>query len=131
MNFTIIGTVSLAGPGFHLFICGNELVNTKRGQEQRCCCKTGASRLISFCEGGEPSTHPFHPFFAATLFFHGGAGNSIAGLRADNLVVCRCIGLLDDVCDVLDEIEGPGVEPGVKSGGSGEDVGEGVTDTDR
>lgn len=31
------------------------------------------SRLISFSDGGgEPSTHPFHPFLTATLFFLGG-----------------------------------------------------------
>jgi hypothetical protein len=40
-------------------------------------------------------------------------------------------GLLDEVRDILDEIEGPGVESVVKSGERREDVGEGVTDTDR
>jgi len=40
-------------------------------------------------------------------------------------------GLLDDVRDVLEDIDGPGVEPGVKSTGCGEDVGEGVTETER
>jgi hypothetical protein len=32
---------------------------------------------------------------------------------------------------MLDEIEGPGVESGVKSGKRREDLGEGVIDTDR
>lgn len=40
-------------------------------------------------------------------------------------------GLLDDVRDVLEEIDGPGVEPGVSSNGKGEFAGGGVTDTDR
>ena len=102
---------------------------------RRCCCKTGASRLISFSEGGgEPSTHPFHPFFTATLFLRGAAGNGADWLPDWEPITSSSAGvrgLLDEVRDVLDEIEGSGVEPGVKSWGGGEDVGEGVTDTDR
>ena len=62
---------------------------------RRCCCKTGWSRLISFSEGGgEPSTHPFHPFFTLycnpLLAWRGQRCRLIARLRADNLVVGRC-----------------------------------------
>ena len=101
---------------------------------RRCCCESGASRLISFSEGGgEPSTHHFHPFFTATLFLRGGAGNGADWLPDWELITSSSAGvrgLLDKIRDVLDEIEGSGVEPGVESRGCREDVGEGVTDTE-
>lgn len=98
------------------------------------------SRLISFSDGGgEPSTHPFHPFLTAVRFFlaccaccccWGGGGGGVAEAMLWRLLfssspssgVC---GRFDELADVVDEMDGPGVV-------GGEDgMGGGVTDTDR
>ena len=64
----------------------------------------------------------------------GGAGNDANGMPDWEQTVSSSAGvrsLLDCVREVLDDAEGPGVEPGVKFGRCPEDVGEGVTDTER
>lgn len=82
--------------------------------------------------GGEPSTQPFQPFFAAARFLRGrGAGGSDSDLGSRISPSSGVLGLLEDVRDVLEDIEGPGVEPGVEGRWSVEVVGEGVTETER
>jgi hypothetical protein len=85
------------------------------------------SRLINFCDGsGDPSTQPFHPFFIAGRGFRGRGGcgevllitprsSSSSGVR----------GLFEEVREVLEDMEGPGVEAGDKG------MGGGVTETER
>jgi len=80
--------------------------------------------------GGEPSTQPFHPFFAAALFLRGGA-DKVEGRSPKDSSSSGVCGLLDDVRDVLEEIEGPGVDAGVEACRRGESVGDGVTETER
>lgn len=67
--------------------------------------------------GGEPSTQPFQPFFAAERFLRGSCGAdrvaSSVGSKASSSSGVR--GLLDDVREVLEDIEGPGVEAGVEA----------------
>lgn len=89
------------------------------------------SRLMSFSEGGgEPSTQPFQPFLAATLFLRGGrgGGDDVATLRPRSVKPSSSSGVrgrLDEVAEVLDEMDGPGVV-------GGEDgMGGGVTERDR
>jgi len=94
---------------------------------------------MSFLDSGNsPSTQPFQPFLAATRFFLGGltiggavdegCGDQV--LRAPPRGVSSSsssgvYGLLDEVAEVAEDIEGPGVE-------DGEDImGGGVTETDR
>jgi len=82
--------------------------------------------LISFSDGGgEPSTQPFHPFLAGGRFFL--IRDSI-GKRGNSSSSSGVRGLLEDVRDVLDEFEGPGVEYGDDGIGGGDG---GVTDSDR
>ena len=90
-------------------------------------CSTGAeSRLISFSDGsGEPSTQPFHPFLAATLFFGGCLGFGEASGNKNSSSSSGVKGRLEDVREVEEEMEGPGVEMGDDGKGGG------VTDTDR
>ncbi len=101
---------------------------------RRLSCRMGtASRFINFSEGGgEPSTQPFQPFFAAERFLRGGADivrRSSCAVTASPSSGVR--GRFDEVCDVLDEMEGPGVEAGVEARRRGGDVGDGVTETER
>ncbi len=92
-----------------------------------------ASRFINFSEGGgEPSTQPFQPFFAAERFLRGGADivrRSSCAVTASPSSGVR--GRFDEACEVLDEMEGPGVEAGVEARRRGGDVGDGVTETER
>jgi hypothetical protein len=102
---------------------------------KRLSCRTGtASRLMSFSEGGgDPSTQPFQPFLAAARFLRGG-GAEIAvrcAWASNDSSSSGVRGLLDEVCDVLEEMEGPGVEPGVDAWRRRGEVGDGVTDTER
>ena len=92
------------------------------------------SRLMSFCDGGgESSTQPFQPFLAATLFFRGlgsggGGGEVVPMLRSRSVRYSPSSGVLrrlDDVAEVLEEIDGPGVV-----GGEEHIIG-GVTERDR
>ena len=91
---------------------------------------------MSFSDGGgEPSTHPFHPFFTATRRFRGclgveGGGEPIACAVSIGSKSSGVLGRLDDVREVLDESEGPGVDAGVDGVRIGNDGG-GVTDNDR
>lgn len=97
--------------------------------------RTGtASKFINFSDGGgEPSTQPFQPFFTAARLFRG-----CGGADTTERLCCEpksspssgVRGLLDDVREVLEEMDGPGVESGVEGSSIG-DVGGGVTDTDR
>jgi len=98
----------------------------------RLSCSTGtASRLMSFSDGGgEPSTQPFQPFFTATLFFRGGGGggglerSTISG-EVSGWSSAGVRGRFDEVRDVAEDVDGPGVD-------CGEDgIGGGVTDTER
>lgn len=85
---------------------------------------------MSFSEGGgEPSTHPFHPFFAADLFLRGCESNP--GFTSKSSSSSGVRGLFDDVREVLDELDGPGVEDGVDKKCIGDEPGGGVTETDR
>jgi len=94
----------------------------------RLSCSTGtASRFMSFSDGGgEPSTQPFQPFFTATLFFREASldRSTISGAVSGwSSVGVR--GRFDEVRDVAEEVDGPGVD-------CGEDgIGGGVTDTER
>ena len=89
-----------------------------------------SSSFINFSDGGgDPSTQPFQPFRAAGRFLRrrGGSGNSEprrwdSSKSESSSGVC---GRLDDVCEVLDEMEGPGVV------GGDEGIGGGVTETER
>jgi len=96
-------------------------------------CKTGtASRLINFSDGGgDPSTQPFQPFFTATRFFGGGRGAGGGGAVSNSSKSSGVRGLLDEVRDVLDEMEGPGVDAGVDGKSKGDEDGGGVTEIDR
>jgi hypothetical protein len=91
-------------------------------------CRMGAeSKLISFSDGGgDPSTQPFQPFLTTGRFLRGCGGRG-AGVAADmsRSVSTGVCGLFDDMCDVVDEVQGPGVGDG--EGG----MGGGVTDIDR
>lgn len=86
---------------------------------------TGAvSRLINLSDGGgEPSTQPFQPFFAATRFLgirligRSGGDDGPAWMASPSSGVRR---RLDDVHDVLDEMDGPGVGGGDERSGGGE-----------
>ncbi len=97
------------------------------------------SRLISFSEGlGEPSIQPFQPFLTAIRFLRcfiwRGIEENVLTLRlrlrllprparsSSSNGVCR---RLDELRDVLDEIEGPGVF------GGDDGMGGGVTETER
>lgn len=95
----------------------------------RLSCSIGtASKLINFSDGGgEPSTQPFHPFLTATLFFlwAGGGGDVATVGSAVWLSSSGVRGRLDDVLDVVDQSDGPGVDLG------DEGMGGGVTETDR
>lgn len=89
---------------------------------------------MSFCEGGgEPSTQPFQPLRAATRFLRGlgaggGGGDFVSTLRprwetsSPSSGVC---GRFDEVAEVLEEMEGPGVV------GGDEGMGGGVTERER
>lgn len=92
--------------------------------------RTGTiSRLISFSDGGgEPSTHPFHPFLTATLLFLGGGcdGGEVATIASSIGPSSQGVrGRFEDVRDVTEELDGPGVERGDDA------MGGGVTDTER
>lgn len=87
-----------------------------------------ASRLINFSDGGgEPSTQPFQPFLTATLFFlWAGVGEDVATVGSPACVSSSGVrGRLDDVLDVVDQSDGPGVDLGDEA------IGGGVTETDR
>lgn len=94
-------------------------------------CSTGTeSRLINFSDGGgEPSTQPFQPFFTATRFLGGSFG--LGGAEVTSMMSSSSssgvYGRLEDVRDVEDEIEGPGVDAGEDGIGGGG----GVIDTER
>jgi len=101
----------------------------------RLSCRIGtASRLINLADGsGEPSTQPFQPFLTAMRFFRWRSG--VGGLRvklsssSSSSGVC---GLLEEVLDVLDDMEGPGVEPDQRDVMNwGDDGGDGVTENER
>jgi len=80
---------------------------------------------MSFSEGGgDPSTQPFHPFLTAGLRLRS-LSTGLTSSKSSG--VC---GRFEDVLDVLEEIEGPGVDEGVY-GKSGDIIGGGVTDVDR
>lgn len=64
--------------------------------------------------GGDPSTQPFQPFFVATRFLRGGALR-VGGSGTSNSSSSGVCGLLEEVRDVLEECDGPGVEPGVEA----------------
>lgn len=89
-----------------------------------------ASRLINLAEGsGEPSTQPFHPFLTAIRFFRGWGGGFNVKTSSSSTGVC---GRFDEVLDVLDDMEGPGVEPGEHNLIYwGEDGGDGVMENER
>lgn len=83
---------------------------------------------MSFSDGGgEPSTQPFHPFFTATLFFREGCvvGEVATVGSSSKASSCGVRGRLEDVRDVMDDVDGPGVDCGDDA------MGGGVTDTDR
>jgi hypothetical protein len=88
------------------------------------------SRLISFVDGGgEPSTQPFQPFRTAGRFLRGrgsggGGGDTLVtdSISSSSMGVC---GLLDEVREVLEDVEGSGVDA-EESG-----MGGGVTEIDR
>ena len=101
------------------------------------------SRLISFSDGGgEPSTHPFHPFLTATLFLRGGLDDdddeavgsyfsSSSSSSPSSSSSSGVSGLLDDVRDVPTELVGAGVDVEVDAREGGDERGGGVTETDR
>jgi hypothetical protein len=93
-------------------------------------CRTGtASKLISFSDGGgDPSTHPFHPFFTATRFFRFGLIVNVVGRRPRSSSSFGVRGLLDDVRDVLDELDGPGVDAADAIAAGDNGIGGGVTE---
>jgi len=87
---------------------------------------------MSFSDGGgEPSIQPFQPFLTATRFLRGSCAIGRGRLsRSSSSLGVR--GRLDDVREVLDELEGPGVEEGEDAiGGSEWGMGGGVTETER
>lgn len=90
-----------------------------------------ASRLINLPEGsGEPSTQPFQPFLTAIRFLRGRGVEG--GLRVKPSSSSGVCGRLEEVRDVLDDMEGPGVEPSehdLMKGG--DDGGEGVIENER
>lgn len=92
------------------------------------------SRLMSFCDGGgEPSTQPFQPLRAATRFLrslgtNGGGGEPVPTLWPRCETSSPSSGVrsrFDEVADVLEEIDGPGVV------GGDEGMGGGVTERER
>src|SRR5258708_17779955 len=69
-----------------------------------------ASRLINLPDGsGEPSTQPFQPFLTAKRFFRGRGGDG--GLKDKPSSSSGGSGRLEEVLEVLDDMEEPGVEP--------------------
>lgn len=76
---------------------------------------TGAeSRLINLSDGGgDPSTQPFQPLRVATRFLRGFCSSNSGGEPIEwsnsETPSSGVWGLLDDVRDVVDAIEGPGV----------------------
>ena len=88
-----------------------------------------SSSFINFSDGGgDPSTQPFQPFRAAGRFLRCRGARKSESRTSDSSKsesssgVC---GRLDDVREVLDEMEGPGVV------GGDEGIGGGVTETER
>lgn len=85
---------------------------------------------MSFSEGGgEPSTQPFQPFLTATRFFFcfGGAGGGVElGARSSISSLSSGVrGRLDEVAEVAEDSDGPGVV------GGDEGMSGGVIETDR
>ena len=100
------------------------------------------SRLMSLSDGGgEPSTQPFHPFLAAARLLRGlgtTGADVVSGGVEDMTLWLRLRprssksssspgvrGRLEEVRDVTDDVDGPGV-----SGGE-DGIGGGVTETER